>query len=120
MRVLIVDNQAKVRRALRVRLEQDSQVQIVGEASEVQGLWLQLQRTAPELALLDGDLPGLTLSELLPALRRANPELRVIILSTRPEAGSTALAAGADGFLSKTEPPERLLEVIREVGRSRR
>lgn len=115
MRVLIADNQPQVRRALRVLLEQDSQVQIAGEASSVRGLLLQLKGTAPELLLLDGDLPGLALAELLPALRRANPGLRVIILSARLEAAPAALAAGADSFLSKMEPPERLVEVIHEM-----
>jgi len=120
MRVLIADNQPQVRRALRVLLEQDSQVQIAGEASSVRGLLLQMKSTAPDLVLLGGNLPAMALDELLPALRRANPKLRVIVLSTQPELGPAALAAGADGFLSKTEPSERLIKAIQDMKREKR
>lgn len=115
MRILIADNQPKVRRALRVLLEQVDQVEVVGEAGNIEGLLEQMETAAPRLVLLGGNLPGLETVDLLPALRQANPAVRVIVLSTQPEIGPTTLAAGADAFLSKTEPPERLLEAIREI-----
>ena len=120
MRVLIADNQPKVRRALRVLLEQDDQVEIVGEAANAEGLWAQMETTAPCLVLLGGNLPGLAMADLLLALRQANPEVKVIVLSTQPELGPAALAAGADAFLSKTETPERLLEAIQITRGERR
>lgn len=119
MRVLIADNQPTARHALRLLLEQDEQVQIVGEAGRVQNLLVQAEKAAPDLVLLDANLPGMSMAHALPALRRTHPELKVIILSTRPEASQAALATGADGFLSKTETPERLLELIRKVTRGK-
>jgi len=115
MRVLIADNQPKVRRALRVRLEQAGQVQIVGEAADAAGLLARIETTAADLVLLDRDLPGRAMVELLSALRRACPGVRVIVLSPRPEAGPAALAAGADAFVSKADPAERLLAAIEKM-----
>jgi DNA-binding NarL/FixJ family response regulator len=117
MHILIADNQLKVRRALRVLLEQADQVQVVGEAADAPGLLARIETTATDLVLLDGDLPGLAMVELLPALRRACPEVRVIALSTRTEAGPAALAAGADAFVSKADPAEQLLAAIAECQR---
>lgn len=114
MRTLIADSQSKVRRALRVLLEQTTQVQIVGEAADAPGLLARIVTAEADLVLLDGDLPGLTMVELLSVLRRAFPRVRIIALSTRPERGPAALAAGADAFVSKADPAEHLLAAIEE------
>ena len=57
--------------------------------------------------------------DLLPALRQACPALSVIVLSGRPEAEDAALAAGADAFISKADPPEQLLAAIADCWRRR-
>ena len=117
MRILIADNQSKVRRALRVLLEQAGQVEIVGEAADAPGLLARIVTTAADLVLLDENLPGLAMAELLSVLRRAFPNLRVIALSTRPEDGPAALAAGAAAFVSKADPAEQLLAAIEKSWR---
>ena len=66
------------------------------------------------LVLLDWDLRG-SAFELLPAVRRVCPEWKIVALSARPELRTAILVAGADAFVSKTDPPERLLEAIRET-----
>ena len=114
MQVLIADSLPKVRRALRVLLEQAGQVQIAGEAANAAGLLAQVETTPTDLVLLDWDLPGRAMAELLPALRRACPGVRIIVLNTWAEAGPAALAAGADTFVSKSDPAERLLAAIKE------
>jgi DNA-binding response OmpR family regulator len=63
------------------------------------------------LLLLDWDLPGLG-TELIPKLRRICPELYVIVLGVRAEARVMALMAGANAFVSKTEPPEHLVAAL--------
>ena len=118
MRVLIADSQPKVRRALRVQLEQAAQVQVVGEAPDAAILLSRIVHTAADLVLLDGDLPGLALGELVPMLRRVFPAVWIIVLSARPEAGPVALAAGADAFVSKADPPEYLRSAVEECLRS--
>jgi DNA-binding NarL/FixJ family response regulator len=112
MRILLADGQPKVRFALRVLLEQQPTLEVIGEAVDGEDLLAQIEVICPDLILLGWELPGLTAVGALSALRQRCPDLRVIVLSGRPEACRTALAAGADAFVSKGEPPERLLAAI--------
>jgi DNA-binding NarL/FixJ family response regulator len=112
MRILIADDQAKVRFALRVLLERQSGLKVIGEAANGEDLLSQAKDLQPDLVLLAWELPGICCSELASALRQACPGLTVIALSGRPEAHGAALAAGVDTFVSKGDPPERLLAAI--------
>lgn len=117
MRILLADNQPKVRFALRVLLERQPGIEIVGEAANAADLLSQMGKARPDIVLLSWDLPGLAangpLSSLLSSLREMHPKLSVIALSGRPEVRRAALSAGANAFVSKTDPPERLLTTIR-------
>jgi DNA-binding NarL/FixJ family response regulator len=112
MRVLLADDQSKVRSALRLLLEQGPGMSVVGEAVEARDLLAQVEATQPDLVLLDWELPGLRTDDWLSTLRMLCPRLKVIALSGQPEARRAALAAGADAFVSKGDPPERLLAAV--------
>jgi DNA-binding NarL/FixJ family response regulator len=112
MRILLADKQPKVRFALRVLLERQPGLDVVGEAVDWKDLLCQVRRTNPDLVLLGWELPDLGRGGLLCALREACPNLLVIALSGRPEARRAALRAGADAFVSKSDPPERLLTAV--------
>jgi DNA-binding NarL/FixJ family response regulator len=112
MRLLLADNQAKVRFALRALLEQQPGLTVVGEAAEAGEVLAQIEAVHPDLVLLDWNLRGLAKADLLSALRQVHPDLIVVVLSARPEVRQAALEAGADAFVSKADPPERLLEAI--------
>jgi len=138
MRVFIADDWPKVRSALRLLLEQDPEMSVVGEATEAEGLLAQVSAIRPDLVLIDWELPGLQAANLstgatrtepvpsqvegskrsghhlLPTLRALCPRLSVIALSGRPEARRAALAAGVDAFVSKGDPPDRLLEAVND------
>ncbi len=113
MRILLADDQPKVRFALRVLLEREPGLAIVGEASDGDDLLNRTATTLPDIVLLGWELPGLTATDSLPLLRRIRPDILVIALSVRSEARRAALSAGADAFVSKGDPPERLLAAIR-------
>lgn len=113
MRILLADDQPKVRFALRVLLEQEPGMAIVGEAADRDDLLTRVATTLPDVVLLGWELPGLTPVDPLSYLRRIRPDLVVIALSVRSEARSAALSAGANAFVSKGDPPERLLAAIR-------
>ena len=115
MRILLADDQPKVRFALRVLLERQSGFEVVGEATNAEDTLARVQASSPDLLLIGWELPGLAGMDLLPALRRSRPDLMIIALSGRPEACRIALAAGADAFVSKSDPPERLLAAIADV-----
>ena len=112
MRVLLADDQTKVRSALRLLLEQEPGLSVVGEAAEAEDLLAQVGTECPDLVLLDWELPDQGGAATLAGLRAARPGLMVIALSGQPEARQAALAAGADAFVSKGDPPERLLAAV--------
>jgi DNA-binding NarL/FixJ family response regulator len=124
MRVLIADDQAEVRSALRLLLEQQEDVRVVGGTSGTDGLVDLTEALCPDVLLIDWELPGLesvvsTLNRkrrLLDDLRHFCPGTRVVAMSGRPEARSNALRAGAHGFVSKGDPADALLEALAAVG----
>ena len=114
MYVLVADDQSRVRSALRLLLEQEPGIQVLGEAVDTTGLLDWVKAACPNLVLLDWELPGLGVDRLLPTLRELCPGLAVIALSGRPEARQAALDAGVDAFVSKGDPPERLLAAVND------
>lgn len=126
MQVLLADDQAEIRSALRLLLEQEPGLRVVGETARVEDLPAKVRAVQPDLLLLDWELPkeaklccpAASKRRLLERLYGLQPDLKVIAMSGRPEARAQALAAGADGFVSKVESPERLLAAVRAVGSS--
>ncbi len=116
MRIFLVDDQVQVRLALRRLLKHRLNMQVVGEAVDTRSLWLELEIACPDLLLVDWSVLGPCPTEILPALRARYPHLRVIVLSGKPEVRQAALAAGADAFVSKTDPPDQLLAILKELG----
>jgi DNA-binding NarL/FixJ family response regulator len=115
MRVLIADDVPNVQTGLRVLLEQQPGIEVVGAVLDADDLLVWVEGTCPDLLLIGWELPGLAGIDLLPALRGACPNLLVIVLSGRSEARGAALAAGPDAFVSKVAPPERLLAAILSI-----
>ncbi len=111
-RVLIADGRARVRFGLRTLLDKASDVEVVGEVEKAEDLIEEIEACCAELVLVDWGLPGLENTELVEALRKACPEVGLIVLSGHPEVRQAALQAGADAFVNKTESPVHLLSVI--------
>jgi two-component system response regulator DesR len=120
MQILLADAQPKVRFALRVLLERQPGMDIKGEAANADDLLALMVADCPELVLLGWELPGLATIGSVSVLRDICPGLSVIALSGRPEACRAALAAGVDGFVSKSDPPECLLSAIDDCIRRQR
>ena len=119
MRILLADDQPKVRLGLRLLLEQEPDMMVVGEAADSGSLLAQVEKTQPDLILLDWGLQEAAGAEGLSALRQACPHVAVIVLSAQPRAEEAALAAGADAFVSKADPPEQVLAAVRSTGCAR-
>ena len=112
MRILVADHQSKVRFALRVLLGRQAGSTIIDEAADAVEVLTRAMDACPDVVLLAWDLPGLTELKLVSALRRICPKTGIIALSGRAEARQAAVAAGVDAFVSKGDPPERLLAAI--------
>ena len=111
--VLVADGDPNVRAALRLLLARDPALRVVHESQDVTELLRDAAAVEPELVLLDWDLPGLLTSGAVAELRRLCPAAALIALSTRDEQRPRALAAGAAAFVGKSEPPARLVAVLR-------
>lgn len=115
MRILLADDESRVRSALRLLLEQELGEQVVGEAVDGASLVEIVHQTRPDLLLLDWELPRLV-ETTVAVLRAILPSLKIIVLSGRPEKiPPPALTASVDAFLSKSDPPDRLLKVLRRL-----
>ncbi len=116
MRVLVADDDVHVRSALRLLLEQEPDVQVVGESGAAEGLVEEATSSNAGVILLDWELPGLRSNGLIGELRTAIPTLRLVALSGRPQQKSDAMRAGMDAFICKGDAPETLLGTLRSLG----
>jgi DNA-binding NarL/FixJ family response regulator len=114
VRILVADNDARVRSALRTFIEHEPGL-VIGECSDLESLVVQVKEFKPDLVLLDWELRGRPATALLFAANASNYRPKTIVLSGRPESEQAALDAGADAFVSKADPPERLLGTLRNL-----
>lgn len=115
MRILLADGREKVRSALQLLLEQEEDVEVVGEAGSDGDLLAVAEEQSPDVILVDWELPGRPLDVLLSTLRLLLPAVKVIALSGRPEARRAAEEAGVEAFVSKNAPSEELLAALKGV-----
>ncbi len=117
-RVLIVDDQALVRRGFRMILETEPDLEVVGEAADGEQAVALASELAPDVVLMDVRMPGVDGIEATRRIAAVEGDVpRVIMLTTfdMDEYVYDALQAGAAGFLLKDVPPEQLVDGIREV-----
>jgi DNA-binding NarL/FixJ family response regulator len=110
-RTVLADGQPTVRDALRILVTQGLGMQVVDEAGTLQTLQRQVRAHRPDLAIVDWDLLGQSAS-VLAGLRACSPGLRIVVIGLRPEMRPAALAAGADGFVSKVDAPDDVVGVL--------
>ncbi len=115
--VLIVDDHVVVRQGIRLLLEAQPDINIVGETGNgEETLWL-LEQLKPDVILLDLIMPGMSGLDVLRELRRRNTISRILVLTSSLEdhVVTQALQAGADGYLLKTNRSSEMLEAIQQV-----
>ncbi|MEU3711893.1 response regulator transcription factor [Streptomyces catenulae] len=117
IRVLLADDQALVRGALAAVLRLEPDLDVVAEIGTGTEVLAAAERTAPDIALLDVQMPGRDGLTVAADLRRALPGCRTLICTTfsRPGYLARAMAAGASGYVVKDSPPEQLVDAIRRV-----
>ena len=112
MKVLIADDEPKVRSALRLLLEQESEWQIVGEVGDAKSLFSDIQVVCPDVVLLDWELPGIDLKNRVTELKKYCPKVKIVALSSQVNARKTAHRAKIDRFISKGHPPDAVLSEL--------
>ncbi len=115
--ILIVDDQRLMRDGLRILLEMEPDLDVVGEAGDGQAALAAYAGCRPDVVLMDVRMPVMDGVEATRRIRQAWPEARVIILTTfdDDEYVFEGLRAGAQGYLLKAVSGEDLAEAIRTV-----
>jgi two-component system, NarL family, response regulator NreC len=117
IRILVVDDHAVVRSGLRRLIDEESDMQTVGEAGNVRDAIFEARLTKPDLVLMDVVMPGESGLEGLPKLLHEQPEVKVLVLSMQddPRYVREAFAAGASGYVLKEAADKEVVNAIREV-----
>jgi two-component system response regulator NreC len=117
-RVLLADDHSLVRQALRALLEKQG-FQVVSEASDGQEALRSVEKTKPEVAILDINMPVLNGVDAARELVKSSPKTRVILLTQHDEDQYVveALRAGVRGYVLKSQAAKDLLHAIQEVCR---
>lgn len=121
IRVLCVDDHAVLVEGLRAHFSINGGIEIVGRLSSAKGLIEEVRRLKPGAVLLDIEMPGPDAFEMADRLRRAQPAVRVIILSAyvRDAYISAAYNAGVCGYFCKSDELDDIVQGIHEVMRSK-
>ena len=117
IRVLVADDQSLVRAGFRMLLGGEEDIEVVAEAANGLEAVEKAARFDPTVVLMDIRMPELDGLEASRRILAANPDARVLVLTTfdLDEYVYEALRAGASGFVLKDDPPEQLIGAIRTV-----
>jgi two-component system nitrate/nitrite response regulator NarL len=117
IQLLVVDDHNLFRRGLTALLSQDGRFEVCEQAGDIGEALRCLQRSQPDLILLDNHLPGVRGVDGIAALKDAAPEARILMLtvSENEDDLAAALQAGADGYLLKTVESDDLCNSIEKV-----
>ncbi len=119
LRVMIVDDHQIVREGMRMALEVEQDLEIVGEAGAGREAVEKARQLEPDLIIMDITMPGMSGIDACQEIRDLLPECRVIMLTASgdEESVTAALMAGAQGYVLKAAGREDLLRALRAVGR---
>jgi DNA-binding NarL/FixJ family response regulator len=116
-RVLLVDDHPLVRRGVADVIAHEGDLEICGEAADVAEAMREVERTQPDLVLVDLALKSGHGLELIEKLKARNPKVKTLVSSMHDETlfAERVLQAGAMGYITKQEPPEMLVRAVRQV-----
>jgi DNA-binding NarL/FixJ family response regulator len=122
LKLVLVDGHALFRIGVREFLTMVPGYEVVGEARSARDAFKLIDAVAPDLVLMGIDLPGMDGIVATRELRRRAPEVRVLILSAFDHISDVrdAMAAGASGYVVKSDDTQILLQALKEVGRGER
>ncbi|TGG95781.1 response regulator transcription factor [Natronospirillum operosum] len=117
IRVYIADDHSIVREGMRALISSAPDMDVVGEAPDGDIALQEVPSCQPAVLLMDMSMPGCSGLELIEKVRRRVPETRVLVLSMHREDlyATRTIRAGAHGFITKTRPPEEILDALRKV-----
>ena len=112
MRIILADHHVQPLWALGELVQEQAGFDLVGAARDAQGLLVLAEENSTDLILLDCDLPGFPIEELIARLHALNPRPVVIVMGSKFEDESNLIEAGADDYASKNDQPNWLLDKL--------
>ncbi len=119
IRVLLADDHARMREGLRRMLEEELDIEVVAEASDLSAASDGVHRERPHVLVLDPSLPGGSCIDTIGELRERVPDTQIVVLSMEqsPILAQRALTAGASGYVSKDLADSELPDALRAGAR---
>jgi DNA-binding NarL/FixJ family response regulator len=116
-RIFIAEDHTLLRAGLKALLNQDPDIEIVGEADNGLDAARAIETSSPHLVLMDISMPGMNGIEAIRDIKRRNPEIRVLVLTIHKteEYIHESLSAGADGYILKDATHDELRVAVRSV-----
>ena len=114
IRVFLADDHPLLRAGLRLSLNKEENIEVIGEAGDGFGAVEKIQISPPDLSLIDVDMPGLSGIKAIRMLRKIVPKMKILVLSTHSDETyiRDAMRAGADGYLLKSIEVQELVRII--------
>jgi two-component system, NarL family, response regulator NreC len=122
IRIVIVDDHAVVRSGLKLLLDGQEDLEVVGEAGDARTAVFEVRAQKPDVILMDVVMPTGSGIEATPAVLKEAPDAKVLILSMQddPAYVREAFAAGASGYVLKEAADAELVAAVREVASGQR
>ena len=120
IRVVLADDQAEFRRAIRDLLGRVGHFEVVGEAADGEKAIEAVRETQPDVVILDLAMPHMDGLQAIPEIRSASPDTKIIVLSSMvdfQDAGTLAKKQGADAVFEKNTRPQELAQAIVDLVR---
>jgi two-component system response regulator NreC len=117
IRILIVDDHAVIRSGLRMLLDAEQDLEVVGEAGDMRNAVFEARALKPDVILMDIVMPGASGIEATSAVLEESPDSKVLVLSMQDDSRYVreAFSAGASGYVLKEAADAELVGAVREV-----
>jgi DNA-binding NarL/FixJ family response regulator len=119
MKVLVVDDHEVVRQGIKMVLETDPELEVVGEAASGEDAIERVRELRPNVVVMDIGMPGLSGFEATRRIRQSNPEVQVLALTVHDSEAYVfqMLQAGATGYIVKRAPAVEVIQAVKRAYR---
>jgi DNA-binding NarL/FixJ family response regulator len=117
IRIAIVEDQARYRDLLRLILTGSDNIELLFEKEHCRTIMDDVVKQLPDVLIMDIDLPGRSGIDAVGELKKVFPDLKILMLTVFEDDEKIfgAIKAGANGYLLKKDPPQKILDAIREL-----
>lgn len=114
VRILLADGHPLIRIGLRITFEQENEFSVVGEAANGPDTTRLCDEVSPDILVLDTNMPGVLPAPLINCIRKRNPKIKIIVLTTNDDESfvRSIIGIGVSGYILKNECPEILVRAI--------